>query len=163
MLQIKVHHKCTDYINELIACSKAVAVVNFRHPAEVLLSLMDAYKKNPRQFPAGKSFNTALNAIQKFSETFSTWTSSSALFVFYDDFVLNPEVYIKKFSKLLGFNGDTHEIVAKYEENKSSIGQFNKGVLNRKESGLSQSQITQIEKSCPALMDFILKYRGARV
>lgn len=158
IIQVKVHHRCTKYINELITSNKAIAVVNFRHPAESLLSLMDAYKREPNRFKAGENFTSALRAMQKNSEMFSTWVSSPAMLVYYDEFVVNPSLQLNKFSKLVNIDEDVAGIVARYEKNKALIGEFNKGILNRRYSELTPRQVAQIENSCPALMEYISGY-----
>ncbi len=156
-IQIKVHHKCSDYIINLLDSRKAVATANYRHPADCLLSLMDSYKKKPTKFSNAYSFDSALNAVKNNSEIFSTWSSSSVFYVYFDSFVLNPYKYLSEFAKIIGINKNTDTIVDEYEFNKSKIGQFNKGILNRRLNELSNSQIAMIEEACPYLVDFISK------
>ena len=77
-IAVKVHCNLTEYAKDLIEKKAILANASFRHPADCILSYMDAYKKeNAEQrisrFSEGQSFESSLNVYVSQGNTFLEW------------------------------------------------------------------------------------------
>lgn len=166
IIQIKIHHHHTHAISQLLHKHGGVATISFRHPAECILSLLDAYKIYPKRFKNGENFQSAFKAIMNSVRICSKWINKNDLTkmsAYYDNFVANPYSYLYIFSKLICFDvahKDIDKIVNKYENNKSLILEYNKGIVNRMNYELTSEQIEIIEYNSTDLIKYISFFKN---
>lgn len=157
---VKVHCGCSRYARDLIRDGQVTAAVSFRHPADCILSLLDAYRKDPGRFKGGRDMETAIDSLRRHTEKFQTWLQKENLYIYFDDLVSRPETVAADIAERIGLSVDVSEIVAYYEADKeNNILEFNKGLPNRKDVELDAGTVSRIEDACRPLVDFIEEYK----
>ena len=161
---VKVHCNLTDYAKSLIEKKAILASASFRHPADCILSYMDAYKKETHEqknsrFRQGKSFDSSLNTFKYQGNVFLEWAAvKNIVLVYFNEVAMMPEAVIKKLCRQIGIEIDAEKLLHPYLEGKRRILEYNKGVVDRRFLELSSSQILEVERQCENLVCFIEEY-----
>ena len=164
-IAIKVHCGISDYIKSLIEKGVILASASFRHPADCILSYMDAYQREYKnsesnRFKGGESFESCINIFEKAENTFIKWAETeNVLLLNFNEVALRPELVVQKMCNQLNFHISADELLIPYKTGQKKILEFNKGVIDRRFAELSPSQILEIEQRCKILVNFIEKYK----
>jgi hypothetical protein len=138
-------------LGDLTKALPCTCIANFRHPAEVALSLMDAARKgreNSRgRFDQYDPWDAATSQLRFQVNNFLAWkNSSNTIPVYFDDIVKDPLSLFGRVAESLGLDRLTfnHEISLLLEDTKSIV-EFNKGVTGRRFNELTPQDLEQIE------------------
>jgi hypothetical protein len=163
-IAVKVHCNLTDYAKSLIEKKTILASASFRHPADCILSFMDAYKKETHEqkdsrFRQGESFDSSLNTFKHQGNVFLEWAAvKNIVLVYFNEVAIRPEAVIQKLCRQIGVEINAGELLHPYLEGKREIWEYNKGVVDRRFLELSSSQILEVERQCENLVCFIKQY-----
>jgi len=160
---INTHSPCNSEITRLLRDGKILAVANYRHPAEVALSLRDIAKsekaKGINRFNQKYiNLDSCINGVRFHAKTFLAWNKVQMVHkIFYDNIVTNPQTVCHHLSNYLGFDKHPKRILKKFQSGNATIRELNKGVLDRKSSELTALELAKFENVCPKLMTVISK------
>ena len=151
-LIVKTHEPVT-FFEKAIDCRCTKAILNYRHPAEIALSLTEEAKKEKAQglnrFSAYDSFDKALEQLPYQVEAFLSWYKSKNIVchtVSYDNIAKQPVDVLREVADFIGVNVDIENIVTEYKKDNTKIVEFNKGVFGRRFDEIKESELNAIEE-----------------
>jgi len=166
-IAVKVHCDISENAKKMIEEKLILANASFRHPADCILSYMDAHRKesignDEIRFKGGESYRASLTTIRNQGNIFLRWAALKRMIVIsFDELATTPQVFVEKISRQIGIPVNAHEFLQSYLDDKEKIWEFNKGILNRRFVELSPPEIAEVEKECQTLLRFIETYKGA--
>lgn len=150
-LIVKTHLPYTFFEN-VIDARATKAILNYRHPAEIALSLVDVAKKEiasgKNRFSEYDSFDKAMAQLPYQVETFLSWFRTKNItshIISYDDIAKQSVNVIRQVADFIGVDFDISDIVAKYEKDNTKIVEFNKGVFGRRFNEINEFELNMIE------------------
>jgi hypothetical protein len=155
---VKSHAAPTFFVKLLINLGLARAYYSIRDPRDAMLSALDHAEKartKTNKTPSDIAFAPFHSradlypALRMHFERFRRWKKfGKALFVRYENLLASPEEELDKLLDWLGRSEDKKfipEVVAHFSRRKNETRHFNKGVLSRFSTELTQEEIREIE------------------
>lgn len=151
-LIVKTHLPYT-YFKDVIESGATKAILNYRHPAEIALSLVDVAKKEiasgKNRFSEYDTFDKALEQLPYQVDSFLSWYRNENIeshIISYDDIAKRPVSIIREAASFIGVDFDIRDIVAKYEKDNTKIVEYNKGVFGRRFDEINEFELNAIEE-----------------
>lgn len=160
---VKLHCSCTPFVKKKIAVGEIMASATFRHPADCILSYMDAsareIDRETNRFPEGDSFESALKTYKGVARAFLDWAHIYGInLISFNELAVSPQTVIAKIARQFGVQADSQKIMEPYLSNVNSINEFNKGIIDRRYQELTLNELEVIEQKYPELIKFINSY-----
>jgi hypothetical protein len=166
---VKLHCNPTKYTKSLIEAKVIFANASFRHPADCILSYMDAHRKeveekNQVRFEAGETYQTTLQTIKNQGNIFLEWAKIGQIVVIYfDNLAKSPQDFINRVGHQIGINVNAEALLQSYLNKKEKIWEFNKGMIDRRFLELLPEQIAKVEAECQELVGYIGNYKKRQI
>ena len=140
---LKTHGYVTPTVARLVTEGKAQVFVSYRDLRDVALSLLDhgarSRHQGIRDFAEFYKPLDTFDTIRDQVERFENWVQScEPLLIPYDEICFDTRTTIHRVAERLGVFVNVDAVFAHFEENKSQIGQFNKGKQRRFEREMSR-------------------------
>lgn len=160
---IKIHRACTPYVASMIESCRVKAISTYRDPRDIALSLLDAarldFANNKNRFTKYKSIVDTQEMVDYQIKCFKTWSAVKNIsLVSYEDIALNPNNVSHQISSYLGFE-DNESVVVDLTSDKSTIWEYNKGVLNRWVSEFEPSDVSAWQSRVDEFSSYIESLR----
>ena len=153
-------HLDKRYFEQTFAKEEFCGVANFRHPAEIAISLRDAAIKdkalNKQRFDAFDTFESAIEQVPYQIECFNSWRDS--LTIYYDDLVTEPQLVFQEIISKLTLISTSIDAVMNVVQGKEKIAEFNVAKQGRRFDELSKEQLNEIEHRFKEFVEFIEEY-----
>ncbi|MBT42233.1 MAG: hypothetical protein CMF12_06875 [Idiomarina sp.] len=131
---------------------------NVRHPGDVIVSLIDAAKKDKKlkrnRFDEFDNFESALKTALYQFKVADEWFSKGAYLIKYKDLVSDPEDMLSSLIEGLGIKFDQEALSSAINKiNPESVPEYNKGVPDRYLAELTQKQIEMVRTEFSYFID----------
>lgn len=156
MFVIKTHRSPTFFIKLLIRLGISKAVFSYRDPRDVVLSMIDHGNRSrlnldePECFQNITDFKSSLKYVKRALKKHVRWQKyGNALFIRYEEFMVDKRNAISSLNHYLefGLREETiDEILVLHESEKTTYHNYNKGVINRHLTELSEEQQQQCNR-----------------
>jgi len=147
VVAVKGHFAPTLRMIKAMSTPYCFGLATCRHPGDMIVSLMDAYRKRPEHFEAGRDFESALQSYQLTIPHFRGWIEApNMLRVRFTDLKNDPEAVCADIASQFGETisaADAHSII---ERGKARFHQFNVGQEGRFLTELEFEQWKAVEK-----------------
>ena len=147
---IKTHSKPSSWIRNLVANHKAKISFSFRDPRDIMLSAIDHGERSRQGIDPSHAFakvctsRDAIPLAKSSIKLYYAWRRyGQALFVKYENLVLNKIQYLKNLASYFGYRIEEkklYTIFQKHEHLKEQAWNFNKGAINRWETEMSKEE-----------------------
>ncbi len=153
---IKTHDLLDEETKELLLKGKAKAIISYRDPYDIVVSLKDTGEREQRKpqnkqrhyFTQIQSYEDALKKIPNILKNAKSWMDykdTNLAKISFTEISQTPSVVAQKIADYMEVNVDVHSIVEPYVSNKESILEFNKGLEGRgyKEFSLPEENLVK--------------------
>ena len=158
-IAIKTHAPPVHF-NEILSKEGVRVVANYRHPADIVLSLVDAAKRDKARgrsrFDSYNTLEKAANQLPYQCQSFMQWKQLGDVFnIYYDDVVSEPLNTFRELTSYLNIEQDPREILHYFLNSRNRIVECNKGLIGRRHGELPAEEIKLIEEKFPSILTVI--------
>ena len=151
---IKTHHPLTEYVKSLLVENQIKAIVSYRDPYDIVVSLKEAGEKERlagekiQRFAQIETYNRALNEVLAIIEIAEPWLKSPATFKVPFPKITKETVNVARdmATYLQIPNTNVTEIVELYLSGQKPIWEFNVGLEGRGHQELKLSDDNKVKK-----------------
>lgn len=148
-------HQPKSFFADIFREDEMIVFANFRHPAEIALSLRDAAKKDKElekgRFEKYETFEAALGQVPFQIKCFESWNNAER--IFYDDLARNPNHIFQRILDKLNFDYLFLETARKLHGEKEGLPEFNIGRYGRRFEELTNEILKEIEDKFSNFID----------
>ena len=148
---IKTHSKPTFLIKMLCKFKIARASFSFRHPLDIMLSILDHYERSKngidqtRAFIDHSSYPITASKVKKYFDNYRIWSSiDHVILIRFEELIEDLEKYLLKLNQQLNLKLTPEaisELVDDMESKKSKMWNFNKGKTKRFLTDMTSEEI----------------------
>jgi len=150
---VKCHCAPSSIIRKAFEEQRAAGHATYRHPGDMVVSLMDAYTQRPQQFPAGKTFEQAVASYQSAFRNFEMWRQLPHIIpVSFESFTTDSHEFAYRIGKQIGVTLSDEDLTAVIGNANTQFHQFNVGQSGRHCDVLTDRQNFDIQHTFSTLI-----------